>query len=204
MKKYLVISIAVATGLIVLAGYFFQAELSPILVLILDWGILLTGVAGLIGVGYLLRWHLLKVIRHQPGRFHSLVVLIAFLFTFIAGFVLTPQNAFYRDLILNVQVPVEASLLAVLAVTLFYASLRLIRTRGCTPMSIAFLVSALVSLILDLGVIQVGSETFAGGLLKIVNRLPLAGARGILLGLALGGLVVGLRVLLTIDRPYGE
>jgi len=204
MKKILAISVAIVTGLFVLGGYFFQDQLSPFLALIFDWGILLAGVAGLIGVGYLLRWHLSKLINHKKGRFHSVVVLSAFIFAFVAGFVLTPQNAFYRDLILNIQVPVEASLLAVLAVTLLYASLRLIRVRGWSPMAIAFLLSALVSLTLDLGLLQTGSDSLAADLLGILERLPLAGARGILLGMALGGLVVGLRVLLTMDRPYGE
>jgi hypothetical protein len=32
----------------------------------------------------------------------------------------------------------------------------------------------------------------------------LAGSRGILLGIALGILVTGLRLLLGIERPYGE
>jgi len=204
VKKILAVVIAVLTGLIVLVGYFFQDQLSPLLALILDWGILLAGVAGLIGVGYLLRWHLAKLIKHKKERFQSLVVLSAFIFTFVAGFVLTPQNAFYRDMILNVQVPVEASLLAVLAVTLLYASLRLIRVRGWSPMAIAFLLSAIVSLALDLGFIQTGSDSLAAEILGIVERLPAAGARGILIGMALGGLVVGLRVLLTMDRPYGE
>jgi hypothetical protein len=37
-----------------------------------------------------------------------------------------------------------------------------------------------------------------------LRRLPMVGARGILLGMGLGGLIVGLRVLLTIEKPYGE
>lgn len=204
MKKILAVTMAVLTALIVLAGYFFQDRLSPLLGLILDWGILLAGAAGLIGVVYLLRWHLSRLIKHKKGRFHSLIVLCAFLFAFIMGFVLTPQNVFYRDLILNVQVPVEASLLAILAVTLLYTSLRLIRVRGWSPMAIAFLISALVSLTLDLGFIQVGSHPVLAHVAGILERLPAAGARGILMGMALGGLVVGLRVLLTMDRPYGE
>ena len=35
-----------------------------------------------------------------------------------------------------------------------------------------------------------------------LQRLPVAGARGILLGIALGSLTTGLRVLLAADRPY--
>ncbi len=204
MKKIVWIVIAVVTGLIVLAGYFFQAQLGPVLSMILDWGILLAGAAGLIGVAYLFRMHLLKIIQNKKGAFYSGVVLAAFLFALIAGFILTPQNSFYRHLILNVQIPVEASLLAILAVMLLYAGLRLIQTRGWTPMSGAFLVSAILSLIIDLGFVQTRSGTLGAELIALLDRLPIAGARGILLGMALGGMVVGLRVLLTVDRPYGE
>ncbi len=204
MKKIMGIVIGVSTGLIVLAGYFFQAQLSPLLSMIMDWGILVAGVLGLIGLGYLLCMHILKIAKRQKGALNSVIVLAAFMLALIAGFALTPQSSFYQNLILNVQVPVEASLLAILAVTLLYASLRLFRTRGWTPMSVAFLLSAVVSLILDLGFIQAQSGSLGADLLLLLDRLPTAGARGILLGMALGGLVVGLRVLLAIDRPYGE
>jgi hypothetical protein len=204
MKKILMIAIALTTGLFVLAGYFFQAQLGSLLSVILDWGILLAGVTGLIGLGYLFRQHLMKIIHHKKGAFYSGVVLVAFLFTLIAGFILTPQSPFYRHLILNVQVPVEASLLAILALTLLYASLRLIRTQGWTPLSIAFLMGVILSLIIDLGFIRTRSGTLGAELIALLDHLPTAGARGILIGIALGGMVVGLRVLLAIDRPYGE
>ncbi|MDY6866402.1 MAG: hypothetical protein SVT56_00615 [Chloroflexota bacterium] len=204
MKKTLGIVIAVSTGLIVLAGYFFQSQLGPLLSMILDWGILLAGVLGLIGLGYLIRMHILKIAQYQKGAFNSVIVLAAFLFALIAGFILTPNDPFYQNLILNVQIPIEASLLAILAVALLYASLRLIRTRGWTLMSVAFLASAVLSLILDLGFIQTRSGTLGAELIALLDRLPTAGARGILLGMALGGMVVGLRVLLTVDQPYAE
>ena len=39
-------------------------------------------------------------------------------------------------------------------------------------------------------------------LFHIVDLIPLAGGRGILLGVALGSLVTGLRILFGVDRPY--
>ena len=39
-------------------------------------------------------------------------------------------------------------------------------------------------------------------IVALVNLLPIAGSRGILLGIALGSLTAGLRVLLGADRPY--
>mgnify|MGYP001133810624 FL=1 len=125
-------------------------------------------------------------------------------FKLISGLILTTQSPFFSDLIINIQIPVEAGLLAVLAVTLFAASLRLIRIRGWSPLSIAFLVSAVITLLLESGVFSFTPESPGGQILGFFRRLPIAGARGILLGMALGGLLVGLRVLLATDRPYGE
>jgi len=204
VKRLFSIVLALITGLTVLAGYYFQAQMSPVLSLIMEWGIVLAGTAGLIGVGYLLRMHINKLINHKEGVFYSVVVLVVFFATLVTGIVFSPQNSFFTNLILNVQVPVEAGLLAVLAVTLLVASLRLIRVRGWTPLSIGFLSSAVITLVLNLGYLQTDSSPLAADLTAFIRRLPVVGARGILIGMALGGLIVGLRVLLTIDRPYGE
>jgi hypothetical protein len=202
VKKIIPALIASATGLTVLAGYLFQDQLTPVLGLFINWGILLTGLASLIGIGYLVLMHVKRITHHQKGGFPSAVFLIAFLFTLGAGIILTPQSAVFRDWVLNIQVPVETSLLAILAVTLFYTSLHLIRTRGWTPMSIGFLISALFSLTLNIGYVQFQKGSQGAEWVLFIQRLPLAGLRGILIGMALGGLVVGLRVLLAIDRPY--
>jgi hypothetical protein len=39
---------------------------------------------------------------------------------------------------------------------------------------------------------------------EIVQVLAVGGARGILIGVALGAIVTGLRVLLAAERPYGD
>lgn len=204
MKKILPIIIALLTGITILAGYFFQDALSPVLRVILDWFVLILGVASLIGIGSLLRLHFNKILSSQKGAFYSFILILFFLLTLIAGFVLTLENDFFQGLILTVQIPVEASFLSIMAATMLYTSLRFVRTRGWTPMSIGFLVSAVASLIFNLGYIQAQPGTVGAALLLFFKRLPKVGARGILLGMAIGGLVVGLRLLTTIDRPYGE
>jgi hypothetical protein len=174
------------------------------LALIFEWGLVLVAVAGLVGIGYLVAMHIRRLIRREKGWVYSIVLLAAFLLSLIAGFVLTTDSPFYRDLILNVQVPVEAGLLAILAVTLLYASLRLIRVRGWTPMSIAFLASAIFSLIVNIGLVRTASGTLGDQILAFFKRLPLVGARGVLLGVGLGGLLVGLRYLFSFNRTDGE
>lgn len=204
MKKILTIIIAVLVGLTVLAGYFFPAFLSPVLRIIFDWFVLILGVAALIGIGTLIRLHFMRLMSNQKGAFYSTLLITVFLFTLIAGFVLTLDNAFFQGLILNIQIPVEASFLSIMAATLLYTSLRFVQTRGWTPLSIGFLGSAVASLIFNLGYIQAQPGTVGAALLLFFRRLPMVGARGILLGMAIGGLLMGLRILTKIDRPYGE
>jgi len=204
MKKVLPIFILLLVGLAVLGGYIFPDALSPILNLLIDWGILLIGTAGLVGIGYLIKRYVDVITRKQKRSFLSIILLSSFLITLILGLIVSIEDPIFIDLILNVQVPVETSLLAILAVVLMTASFRLISTRGWTPMSIAFLIGTVMSLALNIVVVNLNMGPTGTVILNFLRRLPLVGARGILLGMALGGLIVGLRVLLAIDKPYGE
>lgn len=204
MKKVLAIFILLLVGLAVLGGYIFPDALSPILSLLIDWGILLIGTAGLVGIGYLVKRHVGVITHKQKRSFLSIILLSSFFVTLILGLIVSIEDPIFIDLIMNVQIPVETSLLAILAVVLMTASFRLISTRGWTPMSIAFLIGTVMSLALNIVVVNLNMGPTGTVVLNFLRRLPLVGARGILLGMALGGLIVGLRVLLTIDKPYGE
>ena len=204
MKKILPIIILLLIGLTILGGYIFPGALGPLLSLLVDWAVILIGAAGLFGIGYLVRKHTEVIARKEKRIFLSITLLTAFAFTLIFGLILSIDNPIFVDLLINVQIPVETSLLAILAVVLMTASFRLISTRGWTPMSISFLVGAVMSLALNVAVVNLNLSATGSAILNFLRRLPLVGARGILLGMALGGLIIGLRVLLTIDKPHGE
>jgi hypothetical protein len=204
MRKILSIAIMLGVGLLILAGYFFQGQLAPILTMVIHWGVVVLGTAILIGIFLLVRMHFHKLFKAKKGTGLSAVTVITFFFILISGLILPIDHPFFSDLILNIQIPVEASLLAVLAVTLFYASLCFIRTQGWTPLSIGFVLSVVVSLVLASNSLPIPAGSPAAEVVVFLRRLPLAGARGLLIGMALGGMLVGLRVLLAIDRPYGE
>jgi hypothetical protein len=108
-----------------------------------------------------------------------------------------------RVLINGILIPAEAALMAILSVTLLYAAIRLLRRRA-DMMSIIFLITA--------AIIMLGSATLPFGNVPVIGTLirpwttqvlALGGARGILIGVALGTLTTGLRVLFGADRPYG-
>jgi hypothetical protein len=93
--------------------------------------------------------------------------------------------------------------MAIISVSLLYAAMVLLRQRA-NLMSLVFLLSALLilagSLSLPFGQIPVLGDTLRPWLTQV---LALGGARGILIGVALGSLTTGIRVLLAMDRPYG-
>ena len=138
--------------------------------------------------------------RHRD--FYSLFLLLAFAITFIAGFVLGPADAQFQKVITYIQMPIEASLMAVLTISLTYASVRLFQRRSGW-MAYLFMISAVIFLVIGSGFLTIGDNIpFIKDLLAAINSLPVAGARGILLGIALGSLTAGIRVIIGADRPY--
>ena len=204
MKSPVATAIAIAVGLIVLAGYFVPlAILQEIRFQLLDWAVIVVGFAAIVGIINLLAAHYKRLRSTGPGHDPlSLVVLLAFVVTLLVGLLFGPSSNAFQSIVLKIQRPIEASLMALLAVTLAFACLRLFqRQRGI--LAIVFLISVVFFLLLGSGILGALSNLpVLGDLIELFNRLPVAGARGILIGVALGSLTAGLRILLGADRPY--
>lgn len=194
--------LAIASGLIVLLGYFYPVQLLlQLRVLLTNWAIILAGMAVLIGIYNLVAVHMEKIRAGQKSAAYSGVLVLSLIVTFGVGLVFGPENAFMRAAIESVIVPVEASLMAILAVTLIYASIRLLRRR-MDVMSVTFLVAAVIFLI---AVMPTPFGPIPGNqmLIQFMGIFSQGGARGLLIGIALGSLLTGLRVIFGADRPYG-
>lgn len=98
--------------------------------------------------------------------------------------------------------PIESSLMALLSVILAYACIRLLRRRA-NPFSIIFVATVLLVLLATGPLFGYNLP----GLQELRSWIALvpaaAGARGILLGVALGTITAGLRIIMGTDRPYG-
>jgi hypothetical protein len=203
MKSLVSTSIAIAVGLLVLMGYFIP--LAPLLTLrstLVQWAVILAAFALLTGVVNLLRVHWSKIRRREKGSVYSLVLIISLLLTVAVVGVFGPTSSWSMWIFNNIQTPVESSLMALLAFVLLFAGVRLLRRR-LDLFSIIFLITAI------LVVLGTAPFFFAGQLLvlsqirTLIAQIPAtAGARGILLGVSLGILVTGLRILVGSDRPY--
>jgi hypothetical protein len=203
MKAPFATALAIAIGILVLVGYIVPI---PILVsvrtLLLGWAVILVAVAMVVGVINLARVHWIKATRSEGRDYYSIIFLLAFLLTIAAGVVLGPTNPTFQQAVLSIQVPAESSLMALLAIVLAYASLRLLQNRKGT-LAVLFVFSAVIFLFLSSGLLAgVDAISPFKEIIALLNRLPIAGARGILLGIALGSLVAGLRILMGADRPY--
>lgn len=153
----------------------------------------------IIGILNLLSVHAVRTVSGRGSlinRLNSPVLLLSFALALVLYVINRPASMILLE---DVQVAIESSLAALLFFALVYGALRIMR-RGVTVTRILFVVSMLVILI--------GSLPLAG--LSPVRQIsdwlitvPVnAGARGILLGIALATLVTGIRVLIGQDRTY--
>ncbi len=193
---------AIATALLVLLGYFFESFAS-LQTLLLNWAIILAGVATLVGIFNLLSVHGDKIRRGEKGSTYSALLVISMLVTVFFGIILRPQHEIMQILLNGIIIPTEAALLGLLTISLLYAAIRLLRHRA-DLMSIVFLVTAAI-IFLGSATLPFGDIPLVGTLIRpwVSQILALGGARGILIGVALGTLTTGLRVMFGIDRPYG-
>jgi hypothetical protein len=210
------VAIAIAVGVIVLAGYFFGTDASgasTILGILRDYflqgAVVVAGVALLVGVFNLTSTHV-KKIRQGDGSAYSLITVLALLLTLLVGLydlVMTywqgaPGLKWTRWLFENIQLPIETSLMAVLVVSLTFAATRLL-SRRLNFMSGVFVVFVFVLLVTAIPAVAARLELMAEIRSWILGVPAVGGARGILLGVALGTVATGIRILMGADRPYG-
>jgi len=196
---------AISSGIIVLLGYFYPIPLLlQLRVLLTNWAVIIAAMTVLIGIYNLVAVHTEKIRTKEKGSANSWVLVISLIATIAwlgYGFFSGSQDFTMRIVADSIIVPVEASLMAILAVTLIYASIRLLRHR-LDVMSVLFLVAAVLFLIAfmptPLGPVP-GDQVLG----QFMNVFSTGGARGLLIGISLGVLLTGLRVIFGVDRPYG-
>lgn len=152
----------------------------------------------LIGVFNLLIVHIRRLTSRARGMAYSLVLLLSFALVIIT-YIADPKESII--LLETVQVSVESALAGLLFIALVYGAYRIMRHR--VTWSNALFVS--VVLIVLIAALPLSNADAIQDFRDWLMRIPVsAGARGLLLGIALGTLVTGVRVLVGIDRSYRE
>jgi hypothetical protein len=167
-------------------------------------------VALLVGIINLLRVHFSKMGSDSENSGYSLILIISLLLTLAVGIVdmfqtymLGQPNFRITSWIFNyIQLPIETSLLAITTVSLTYAAATILRKR-MDFYSITFFLILILVLIGSFSIPPATRPLLEGVRNWIVQIPALGGARGLLLGIALGTIATGIRILTGTDRPYG-
>ena len=205
LKQSIAVFTAVFFGLLTLVALLFNVGgLSSV---ILGWVSFLAAIALILGVLNLLLVHLNRLVKEQ--NLYSGVLVLGILGVFAAAVLdgLSGSNS-VGTIFSWIQAPLEAALASLLAVFLLLAGVQLLK-RQRTGWAILFSLSAVVML---LGQALLTSRLLPAGLRQPVNQVVefvqnvvvTAGLRGLIIGVALGTLLLSLRLLMGVERPYNK
>jgi len=155
----------------------------------------------LLGVISLCMMHTSKIRRKAPKWQYSFFFFAGFIITALAGFIGgTQKGGLYMWLFENMQMPMSATMFALLAFYMASAAYKAFRARSAE--ATVLLVAAIVVMLaqVPLGVkISKYLPDISQWILDVPN---LASKRGILLGVGLGSVATTLKILLGIERSY--
>jgi hypothetical protein len=202
------VGIAGLVGLTVLLGYFVSIPfILEFRQLLMQWAVLLAAAAIFMGLINLFIVHWNKVNDQTVGWAYSAILIFTLMVSLALGLIFGPDFEVMFLLFNYIQLPIESALMALLAVSLVVAGFRIFSRRR-DVYSILFVGSAILVLLGNSPWLM-GSDSgvalWIGNIRAWVSQVWSTGsARGILLGVALGAVVTGLRVLMGTERPYGD
>jgi hypothetical protein len=201
MKRSIPMAIAIAIGSLMLVDFFFdESHINALGSFFVDSAVIIVAFALLLGLVNVLIVHLRRIVQREEGWMYSIGLLAIAAVVLVAG-IPGPDGRLVRWIFDNVQLPLQAATFSLLAFFVATAAYRGFRLRR--PESLAFMLAAIVVL---LGQVPVGR--YLSNLVPAAKDWLLAvpstaGARGIIIGVALGTIATGVRVLMGLDRPYG-
>lgn len=203
-KRFFPTIMAMLAGILVLLSYLLPIEESLAMLrdgILLRWAVILAAFALIVAYFSLLRIHLLRLTSTSKKKFTSLLVILSALGTLALVLVQGVEGVLTQQVLNAVLIPGESALLALTAVMLIVAGMRILRARR-TAGAIIFVVAA--GIILLTTVAYSVYPPVLTVLRQGIDTLATAGMRGLVIGVALGVTLTGLRVLLGIDRPYSD
>lgn len=205
IRRNLPLVITFIAGMLMIGDYYIKVP--DFNKLVADW-LKFVNVAAtfavVIGMVTLTRIHARRLSQHKEGWHNSLALIIALYGLLITGLVLGegkftahPTYAYWFN---NLYVPLDSTIFSMLAFYITSASYRAFRARSAE--ATVLLISAVVVMI---GRAPIGPAIWSD-LVPIVSWIMAvpntAGMRGIVIGVALGVLSMGIRVLLGRERGY--
>jgi hypothetical protein len=207
----LIVTLASGAGIITLIGLASDKDtgFAKMGQLILQLTAITIAMAVLVGIYNLFTVHAGRLIRMRPGWIYSIFTLLAgfAVFGVYLGDKLELWTGELKDKELSptvftaVQVSIESALASLIAFFLVYALYRLFSKRFAWT-SLLFAGAVAIAL---LGWLPLKDSTALVDARDWLMRVPvMAGARGLIIGIGLGTVIVGVRVLTGYDQAYRE
>ncbi len=198
-KWFLPTAVAMLVGMLVLLGALVPVEgLELAGFFLIQWGMVLGAFALLLGYFNLLNVHSQRLFRRRKNWLGSLLLILSALGSSVLVMWQGPGGQEAQLLLNHVLIPGESALLAITAVTLIVTGMRVFRTRRNLN-SVVFVVvvgAVLLSTVPYLGILS--------NVKTMLTDLAAGGMRGVLMGVAIGTTMTGLRIILGIDRPHSD
>ncbi len=205
IRRSLPLVITFVVGMLVIVDYYFKVPqfnkfVSDAMVFVL----VVASFSVIVGTVTSTRLHVRNVLKKREGWYNSIVLLVALYGMIMLGFVLSEgkftAHPIYSYWWTNIYVPLDGTIFSLLAFYIASAAYRAFRVR--TREATILLVSAVIVM---LGRAPVGQAVWPdiGPITSWIMSVPnTAGMRGITIGVALGSLSMGIRVLLGRERGY--
>ncbi len=202
VERWVPIVVATSTGLISLTGYLLPQTMLPAFRdRLTEWAVVVAAFALILGLFNILQFHGQRVLHTGDGWFYSLVLILSAGVSWIPPMLHDPTSSVAQTLSQYIIKPLGGSLAALLVFTLTWSGVRLLRHRR-NAWSVLFIVVVTLSL---LGTTPLLGIEWLADIRDWLIRVPgMAGFRGLLLGVALGMLITGLRIFLGTERPHTE
>ncbi len=199
MKRPIPLIVGALSGLIVLAAMFIVPQGGGILAIVLNWVIIVAGAALLVAIASLVLTHVRFIAKGKKGFLLSLVLVISFITTLALGLLLGVDRPSFLKFVGAIIRPIETALLGLVALVMMSAAMKIFRERGWSSLTVSFGVSAIIFLILGLGFPQNLNIPVLNEVIRFVEGLPMIGARGLLIGIGIGLLLMAFRVLFGME-----
>jgi len=206
-RRILPTAVAVVAGVVTLLGYLIPYGPLPFLRdEMVRWALVVAAFAFILGFFNVLQVHLARLTSREPGRGYSLVLVLTALASLVitaAGLRMAPARAFSDWWFNYVLFPLQAAAAGLVAFVLAVAGFRMVRYRRSAE-TLFFLAAALIVLLGTVSMPGVAGRWLSGLRQWWMDVPALARMRGLLIGVGLGTLVVGLRVIVGMDRPHSD
>jgi hypothetical protein len=168
---------------------------------ILSWMQIIFACALLVGIGAVLKNHVIRLQRRPSDRLYSLVLLLAVVVMSLLGFTGgIDQGSSFLWVFNHLQAPMQATVFSLLAFYVTSAAFRGFRARSVE--SAILIVAGMIVLIGRVPLGELITPHLPAAADWIVNVPALAAKRAILIGIGLGMVATALKVIAGVERTY--